>query len=346
MADLVAAFELHLDAPQARDPMAELLQPSAHAGLVGGRGPRPQLLHEEPELALLVDQQPLDLLEPGARRVGIGPHRPAQAADMKGGGCQRLRDAVVQLARHPDALLIGGRVPRLDHQEVLLEHAHDLTAEDEADHEIVGGELRLVEREQARGHSLADDRHREHVAGPDAARELGVERLSAPGEQSLLRGAHRGGRLDRQIETEESGVAQGLGDQGRQRSGVVPFMHQLAVVPHQGVEPGLLGVFPGQQHARSAQDRGGMGEGVAGRLLELAVTLAGKVGEPHQPAPQLSFPGAEEPQQHRHQREIGSADDDAVELEVGNATETEEAEQDVGDDDGGAGHRDAAPLPT
>ena len=239
---------------------------------------------------------------------------------MEGGGRERLRDPVVQLARHPDALLIGGRVPRLDHQEVLLEHAHDLTAEDQADHEVVGDELRLVEGEQTGVHALADHRHREHVARLDAAGELGMERLSAPGEQSAsARCAPWWAAPSDRSRQRKAASRSGSATSGRQRAGVVPLADQLAVVPHHECRA-RAPRCPPRRSARAAR-AGSRRRSPAsrGRILELAVTLPGKSASSTSPRRSCPSQVPRNPSSTATNARYEAADDEAVELEVGDA---------------------------
>ena len=186
-------LQVHPQVPFALDALDQLGQA---AGEAVGRRRRPprrrlQLLDEEAEVALLGGDQALHLGQPLAALDDVLVEQAAGGGEPQGDAGERLQRAVVEVAGEADALLGGRQLEQPPGEEEVVEAAGGDPGDDLGEDQVVGGHPRAVEEEQAALEGLAGEGDRQHRAGGEAGREIGVEQAALVPAQSASPSIHR-----------------------------------------------------------------------------------------------------------------------------------------------------------
>src|SRR6059058_2164048 len=207
--------QFDLQPPHALKPAYQLAQALVQARLAGHRaeGAEFRIADEEAEVTLLFSDQPLDLRQTFSGRLLMGLPEPLHRFELQGRAGQRLKDAVVQVARQADALFRGGGLLQSPGQQKVIHGGGHVPGDNLAQYQVIRRERALVEREEASVDALPVHARTQHGSHAEPRSQLGVNRYATP----LLRPSGRGAQHRRLrqagVRGEKTLVREGLGDE-------------------------------------------------------------------------------------------------------------------------------------
>ena len=157
-------LQLHAHTPEALEPVNQLAQVAAQACVWGHQAEGAELgvANEDAQVALLVDDEPLDRRQSVARRPGVRVPQTLHRLELQGRPGQRLQHAVVQVPKQPDALLGSRGLAYPPGQQRLINRGRHFVRDDLTEQQVIPRHARLVERKEVSAQAFTVHRQAQH----------------------------------------------------------------------------------------------------------------------------------------------------------------------------------------